>query len=462
MIDLNTVSRAHFIGIGGVGMRAIADIFIDKGYIVSGSDAKSSPATERLSQRGARICIGQKAENLGDAQVVIISSAIRDTNEELEAARKRQLPIIHRADALVHIMTYGKAIAVAGAHGKTTTTSMLGQVFYESKMDPTLVIGGEVDYLQGNSVLGKGEYVIAEADESDGTFLKEHPHIAVVTNIDADHMDHYGTIENVIQAFKDFIHLLDPQTGLAVLCADNDKIRAFLPEVKRPFVTYAIEAPADYKAKNIGYHEGKLIFDVYKHDEFLGSVELNVPGNHNVLNALATVAVSLSCGISFEDIAAALSRFHGAKRRFQTKGHVNGIWVVDDYAHHPTEIHATLAAARSMGTHRVVCLFQPHRYTRTQLLAEEFSKAFTCADKLILTDVYSAGEDPISGIGGTFLTDKVKSATGQDVEYIGTKEELLEYLRKNARPRDLILTMGAGDIYKVGEAFVAAEESRKA
>ena len=331
----------------------------------------------------------------------------------------------------------------------------------ESGTDPTLVIGGEVDYLHSNSVLGKGEYVIAEADESDGSFLKEHPYIAVITNIDADHMDYYGTLANVIHAFKEFINRLDPVEGLAVLCADDDRVRAILPEVERLYVTYGIEAEADYRAGNIGYEEGKLVFDVFYHEQFLGSLALNVPGNHNILNALATVAAARSCGIGFDEIAGALSHFHGAKRRFQTKGHVRDIWVVDDYAHHPTEINATLSAARSMGTHRVVCLFQPHRYTRTQLLADEFSRAFVCADKLILTDIYGAGEEPIPGVDGAFLTEKVKAATGQDVVYVATKDGLLNYLRENAKPRDLILTMGAGDIYKVGEAFVAAEESEK-
>ncbi len=461
MVDLDKVSRIHFIGIGGVGMRAIANIFIDKGYSVSGSDAKESAATARLREKGARVHIGHSADNLKDAEAVVISSAIRRTNEELTAARERRIPVIHRSDALVHIMGWGKAIAVAGAHGKTTTSSMLGQVFLESGTDPTLVIGGEVDYLHSNSVLGKGEYVIAEADESDGSFLKEHPYIAVITNIDADHMDYYGTLANVIHAFKEFINRLDPVEGLAVLCADDDRVRAILPEVERLYVTYGIEAEADYRAGNIGYEEGKLVFDVFYHEQFLGSLALNVPGNHNILNALATVAAARSCGIGFDEIAGALSHFHGAKRRFQTKGHVRDIWVVDDYAHHPTEINATLSAARSMGTHRVVCLFQPHRYTRTQLLADEFSRAFVCADKLILTDIYGAGEEPIPGVDGAFLTEKVKAATGQDVVYVATKDGLLNYLRENARPRDLILTMGAGDIYKVGEAFVAAEESER-
>lgn len=456
MINLNSVKRVHFIGIAGVGMQAIANIFIDKGYSVSGSDMKATAVTENFAARGARICIGQRAENLGDAEVVVISSAIRETNEELKAAREQGIPVIHRADALVHIMSWGKAIAVAGAHGKTTTSSMLGQVFYENNTDPTLVIGGEVDYLHSNSVLGHGRYVIAEADESDGSFLKESPYIAVVTNIDADHMDYYGSIENVVAAFKQFIQLLDKEEGAAVLCVENEHIRDLLPTLERRCITYGIEHEADYQATNVFYHDGLLTFTVLHDGAALGDVTLAVPGRHNILNALATIATALYCGLAFTDIVTALSHFHGARRRFQTKGHVNGVWVVDDYAHHPTEINATLTAARDMGTHRVVCLFQPHRYTRTKLLAKEYGRSFVCADKLIITDVYSAGEDPIPGVSGKLIVDMVQKLLHQDVLYIPTKEAVLAYLEEHAQPQDLVITMGAGDIYTVGEQYVAA------
>lgn len=456
MINLNSVKRVHFIGIAGVGMQAIANIFIDKGYSVSGSDMKATAVTENFAARGARICIGQRAENLGDAEVVVISSAIRETNEELKAAREQGIPVIHRADALVHIMSWGKAIAVAGAHGKTTTSSMLGQVFYENNTDPTLVIGGEVDYLHSNSVLGHGRYVIAEADESDGSFLKESPYIAVVTNIDADHMDYYGSIENVVAAFKQFIQLLDKEEGAAVLCVENEHIRNLLPTLERRCITYGIEHEADYQATNVFYHDGLLTFTVLHGGAALGDVTLAVPGRHNILNALATIATALYCGLAFTDIVTALSHFHGARRRFQTKGHVNGVWVVDDYAHHPTEINATLTAARDMGTHRVVCLFQPHRYTRTKLLAKEYGRSFVCADKLIITDVYSAGEDPIPGVSGKLIVDMVQELSHQDVLYIPTKEAVLAYLEEHAQPQDLVITMGAGDIYTIGEQYVAA------
>lgn len=458
MIDLRTIQRVHFIGIAGAGMRAIANIFIEKGYQVSGSDLAKSPTTERFEKMGARIYIGQRPENLQDAEVVVISSAIRETNPELAEARRRGIPVIHRSDALVHIMSWGKPIAVAGAHGKTTTSSMLGQVFYESGTDPTLVIGGEVDYLHCNSILGKGDYVIVEADESDGSFLKEHPYIAVITNIDADHMDHYGSLENIIKAFTQFLQQLQPD-GFGVLCFENEKIRAIADKLGRPYISYAIEQKADYNAVNIRYINGRLHYDVSHEGNVLGTIDLCVPGRHNVLNSLATTAVALTCGIPFPEIAKALSHFHGAKRRFQTKGYVGDVWIVDDYAHHPTEIHATLTAARDMGTHRVVCLFQPHRYTRTQLLLDKFGGAFTGADKLVITDVYSAGEDPIPGISGKLIADKVKETTGQDVLYIKDKNDLVAYLKENAKPKDLIITMGAGDIYRIGERYI--EEAKR-
>ncbi|WP_301859042.1 UDP-N-acetylmuramate--L-alanine ligase [uncultured Megasphaera sp.] len=456
MVNLDDIRKIHFVGIAGAGMRAIANVFIEKGYDVSGSDIRESDITRRLAEKGARICIGQKGENLEDAQVVVVSSAIRSDNAEVVEARRRQIPVIHRSDALVHIMTWGKGISVAGAHGKTTTSSMLGQVFEENHMDPTIVIGGEVDYLHSNSILGKGKYVIAEADESDGTFLKQKPYIAVVTNIDADHMDHYGSLANVVEAFKEFIQKLDPETGLAVLCVENERIRALAPHVQRRYVSYGIDQPADYQASNLHYVAGRLHFDVSFQGTHLGEVVLHVPGRHNVLNALATIAVALHCGIPFAGIAEALSHFHGAKRRFQTKGIVKDVWVVDDYAHHPTEINATLTAARDMGTHRVVCVFQPHRYTRTKLLLNQYGAAFAKADELIVTDVYSAGEDPIPGISGKLIADKVRETTGQDVRYIPHADDVVAYLEETSRPFDLIITMGAGDIYKVGERYLEA------
>ena len=426
MVNLNDVTNVHFIGIAGAGMRAIANVFIEKGYHVSGSDLKASPVTEQFAKKGARICIGQRPENLQDAQVVVISSAIRDTNVELAEARRRGIPVIHRSDALVHIMSWGKGISVAGAHGKTTTSSMLGQVFEECHQDPTIVIGGEVDYLHSNSILGKGAYVIAEADESDGTFLKQNPYIAVVTNIDADHMDHYGSLENVIAAFKQFIQKLDPEEGLAVLCFENDKIRALAPQTGRRYVSYGIEQPADYQASDLHYLKGKLHF--------------------------FSISTAKRWGIwssTYRDATTSSTPWRRQPSPMPA-------------ACPSTEINATLTAARDMGTHRVVCLFQPHRYTRTKLLLDQYGSAFAKADKLIVTDVYSAGEDPIPGVSGELIAKKVKETTGQDVTYIPHKEDLVAYLKENSRPLDLVITMGAGDIYKVGEAYLAeAKEMEK-
>lgn len=460
---LNENTKVHFIGIAGVGMRAIAKVLLQKGYTVSGSDIHKTDVTDRLAQAGIRMCIGQCADNLKDAQIVVVSSAIAKDNPELVEARRRNLQVIHRSDALLAVMQWGKGIAVAGAHGKTTTSSMLGQIFVESGTDPTVLIGGEVDYLNhSNSTLGKGEYIIAEADESDGSFMKLNPHIAVVTNIEDDHMDHYGSMENIIKAFKVFLQKLDPVTGTAVLCFDNENIRNLAPHIERNYISYAIDHDADYTAKNVHYEEGHLIFDVYNKDGLMGTMNLVVPGRHNVLNTLASVAVAQACGISFEQTAAAMAHFHGAKRRFQTKGHVDGVWVVDDYAHHPTEINATLTAAREMDTHRIVCVFQPHRYTRTKLLADHFGKAFQKADVLVLTDVYSAGEAPIEGVTGELLVRKVRELTGQEPVYIPNREDIPMFLHNFVRSGDLVITMGAGNVYQAGEQYVAEMEARKA
>ena len=440
MVNLNDVTNVHFIGIAGAGMRAIANVFIEKGYHVSGSDLKASPVTEQFAKKGARICIGQRPENLQDAQVVVISSAIRDTNVELAEVRRRGIPVIHRSDALVHIMSWGKGISVAGAHGKTTTSSMLGQVFEECHQDPTIVIGGEVDYLHSNSILGKGAYVIAEADESDGTFLKQNPYIAVVTNIDADHMDHYGSLENVIAAFKQFIQKLDPEEGLAVLCFENDKIRALAPQTGRRYVSYGIEQPADYQASDLHYLKGKLHFSVYKHGEKMGDMVLNVPGRHNVLNALATTAVADACGLPFDGIASAMSHFHGAKRRFQTKGFVGDVWVVDDYAHHPRELAAALTSVRRMFPgRRVTAVFQPHLYTRTRDFYREFAEALSQADEVLLLPIYPAREEPIEGIASEIIAERVTVPC----RIVG-REALAATL--GAAATDVVVSFGAGNI----------------
>ena len=322
-------------------------------------------------------------------------------------------------------------------------------------VSPSVVVGGEVPDLGTNAVLGKSDYLVSEADESDGSFLKLHPHIAVVTNVEDDHMDHYGTMENIIKAFTQFIQNVDKETGYAVICFDNENLRHMAKNLDRRYITYAIDHEADYRAKNVEHSGTGISFDVWHGEEKLGHVDLNIPGRHNVLDAMACIVTGLSLGVSFEKMAAGLAAFHGAKRRFQTKARINGVWIVDDYAHHPTEIAATLKAAKETSPKRLICVFQPHRYSRTQLLHEEFGRAFVSADVLLLTDVYAAGEAPIAGISGQTIVDEVKRQSGQQVIYEPARAKLAAFLKDFVQPGDLVITMGAGDIYKTGEELAA-------
>ncbi len=451
---LKDIHKIHFVGIGGAGMSPLAKILVEKGYEVSGSDLSSSEIVENLKKLGAKIFQGQSGENVQGVDAIVVSTAIPEDNPEVVAARELGIPKLHRSDINAALLNAVKGIAVAGAHGKTTTTSMLGVALDHAGISPTIIIGGEVDYLGSNAKLGQGEYLVSEADESDGSFLKLKPHIAVVTNVENDHMDHYGTMDNIRKAFKQFMENVDPETGYAVLCFENENIRNIAKQLDRKYISYAIEQPADYQAANIIMHGAGIAFDVMHKGQNLGHVDLNIPGRHNVLDAMAAIVVGLSIGLTVEQMADGLACFHGAKRRFQTKGRVNGVWVVDDYAHHPTEIAATLLAAKQTKPHRLICCFQPHRFTRTQLLHREFGKAFREVDLLVLTDVYAAGEAPIEGISGQTILDEVRQQTGQEVVYIPKREELAAYLKTIAEDGDLIMTMGAGDIYQTGEELV--------
>ena len=352
------------------------------------------------------------------------------------------------------LMSERRGIAVAGAHGKTTTTSMIALMLESAGLDPTIIIGGDIDYLNGNAKLGHGQWLVAEADESDGSFLKLGPEVAVVTNIENDHMDHYGTMDNILKAFGEFLGKLRPDRGLAVLCFDNPHVRDIAARLERPYVSYAIGAAADYTARDIISRGMQTSYQVWRGEELLGIIEISVPGRHNVANSLAAVAVGLHSGLSFAQVAAGLAMFKGVKRRFQTKGRVAGVWVVDDYAHHPTEIATTLAAARDTAPQRLICVFQPHRFTRTRFLREEFGGAFTAADLLILTDVYAAGEAPIPGISGETIKEAVERQTGRPVTYIPDKASIARYLEKIVEEGDLVMTMGAGNIYLAGEELV--------
>lgn len=453
--ELKDIEKIHFVGIGGAGMSPLAKIMVELGYEVTGSDRADSEVIQNLKKLGAKITLdGQKGENVKGADAIVVSTAIPYDNPEVLAARDLGIRKLHRSDINAALVNEYKGIAVAGAHGKTTTTSMLGVALTKAGVAPTVVVGGEMPDLGTNAILGSGEYLTSEADESDGSFLKLRPHIAVVTNVEDDHMDHYGTMENIIKAFTQFIQNVDKETGYAVLCFDNENLRNIAKTVDRKFYTYAIDHEADYTAKSIKTNGKGIAFDVMHGEEILGHVSLNIPGRHNVLNALACIVTGLSMGVEFKKLAAGLAEFHGAKRRFQTKGRGKGVWVVDDYAHHPTEIAATLKAAKELNPQRLVCVFQPHRYSRTQLLHEEFGKAFTSADLLILTDIYAAGEAPIEGIDGETILNEVRKQSGQDVIYIPKREKLASYLEGESHDGDLIITMGAGDIYKTGEELV--------
>ncbi|WP_297569996.1 UDP-N-acetylmuramate--L-alanine ligase [uncultured Anaerovibrio sp.] len=452
---LTGIKKVHFIGIGGAGMSALAKILLEKGYEVSGSDMKDSAMTGILRDLGAKVFIGHRAENVRGAEAIVVSSAIREENPEVAEAARLGLKRLHRSDVNAFLINNSKGIAVAGAHGKTTTTSMIGVSLDYEGVSPSIIIGGEVDYLGSNAKLGKSEYLVSEADESDGTFLKYYPYIGVVTNIENDHMDHYGTMENIIKAFHQFLSQIR-RDGWAVVCADNEHIRNIIGDIKCNIATYGIDHEADYMAADIEASSSFTAFDVIHKGENLGRVRLNVPGLHNVLNALACVVTGIVLGMSVSQMAEGLTMFNGAKRRFQTKGRINDIWVVDDYAHHPTEIATTIKAARQTKPKRLVCAFQPHRYSRTQLLQKEYGSCFAGVDLLVLTDVYSAGEDPIPGVDGELLVNEVKRQTGQETVYIQDKKQIAAYLKSIAQPGDLIMTMGAGDIVKCGEELVEA------
>ncbi|MBR1885044.1 MAG: UDP-N-acetylmuramate--L-alanine ligase, partial [Schwartzia sp.] len=449
---LQGIRKIHFIGVGGAGMSALARILLDKGYEVSGSDRKMSAVAEQLAARGAKIFEGHDAANVKGMDAVVVSTAIPEDNVEVVAAEAQGLRRLHRSDVNAALLNAAKGIAVAGAHGKTTTTSMIGLILEHGGIDPTIIIGGQVDYLaDGNARLGRGEYLVSEADESDGSFLKLLPRIAVVTNVENDHMDHYGSMENIKKAFRQFLENTDEKTGTCVLCADNENLREISKGLSRRVVLYGTAEDAEYRAVNIAPDGAGVAFDVERGGKQLVRVRLNIPGHHNVLNALGSVVTGILCGVSPEKAAEALALFHGAKRRFETKGRASGVWIVDDYAHHPTEIEATLKAARQTKPKRLICAFQPHRYSRTQLLQKEFGGAFADADLLILTDIYSAGEAPIAGVSGETILSAVEKTTGQPVKYIAARTDIADYLATAVRDGDLVITMGAGDICRTGE-----------
>lgn len=449
------IGKIHFVGIGGIGMSGIAEVLLNLGYKVSGSDLRSSDITERLAALGGEIFCGHAREHVADAGVVVISSAVGDDNPEVVAARERLIPVIPRAEMLAELMRMKYGIAIAGTHGKTTTTSMVSTVLGFAGIDPTIVIGGRLDSIGSNAKLGQGKFLVAEADESDGSFLKLSPTIAVVTNIDADHLDFYSGIGQIRDTFVEFINKV-PFYGLAVLCLDSDNVADIIPRVKKRFVTYGLSRQADFRASDIRLSGNSTTFVAHYKGERLGEVSFKMPGAHNVLNALACIAVAMELDIAFSVIRDGFREFGGVGRRFQIKGEVGGIMVVDDYGHHPTEIKATLAAAKAGWDRRLVVVFQPHRYTRTKELFDDFVKSFHDADLLILTDIYPAGEQPIHGVTAEALWQSVRKHGQKDAAYIADRQAIAAHLLELVKPGDIVLTLGAGNVWQVGEALLQA------
>jgi UDP-N-acetylmuramate--alanine ligase len=447
------IRRIHFVGIGGAGMSGIAEVLHNMGYEVSGSDAKASEVTRRLEALGIRVFVGHLAEQVVGADVVVRSSAVEMDNPEVLEAKQRLTPVIPRAEMLAELMRLKYGVAVAGTHGKTTTTSMVATVLARGGLDPTMVIGGRLRSLGSNARLGRGDFLVAEADESDGSFLKLSPTIAVVTTIDEEHLDYYRDLEHIKETFLQFINKV-PFYGSAVLCLDQENIQALLPRVEKRFITYGLKGQADLMARDITLKAMRSEFTVLRQQEVLGTLRLQVPGLHNVYNALAAVAVGLDLEIPFPVIREGLEEFTGVDRRFQIKGTVGDILVVDDYGHHPAEIRATLAAAREGFDRRVVVLFQPHRYSRTQRLLREFFTAFYQADVLLVTEIYAAGEPAIPGVSGRQIAEGVARHGHRDVTFVPEKGQLAAAVLPRLMPGDLVLTLGAGDIVRVGEEIL--------
>jgi UDP-N-acetylmuramate--alanine ligase len=448
--------RVHFVGIGGIGMSGIAEVLLNLGYAVSGSDLHESEVTERLRRLGAHVFIGHEEDHLAaNPSVVVISTAVKYSNPEVLEARRRHIPVIPRAEMLAELMRMKHGIAVAGSHGKTTTTSMIAAVLSAAGLDPTMVIGGRVHMLGTNAKMGQGEILVAEADESDGSFLLLTPTIAVVTNIDREHMDFYQTMEKLSESFLDFINKI-PFYGLAVLCIDNGNVQALLPKVRKRFATFGLSSDADFSAQDLQMKPAGVEFTALHHGKPLGPVRLHLPGRHSATNALAAVAVGYELEIPFTRVAAALGDFTGIHRRFEIKGEPQGITIIDDYGHHPAEIQATIEAIHDSWKRPLIVVFQPHRFSRTRDLFDDFLTAFEGADRLVLTEVYAAGEHPIEGVTSEALYQAIKRKGHMEVEFIPDKGQIVEQIAGKLNPGDIVLTLGAGDIYKVGEALVEA------
>jgi len=446
--------HVHFTGIGGIGMSGIAEVLLNLGYEISGSDLRLSPITERLASMGARVYEGHAASNVAGARALVVSSAVDEQNPEVVEARRLQIPVIPRGELLAELMRLKYGIAVAGSHGKTTTTSLTATILNHAGLDPTVVVGGRVSTMGGsNARVGHGEILLVESDESDGSFLKLAPIIAVVTNIDREHLDHYPSLESILEAFTEFVNKV-PFYGTVICCLDDPHVQSILPAIRRRTVTYGSAAQADVQASEIACGPFSSQFRVRYRQSDLGGFHLRVPGRHNVLNATAALAVALELDVKPEVVREALETFRGVDRRFQVRGKERGITVVDDYGHHPTEIRATLDGARLCGFERVHVLFQPHRFTRTFFLMDEFAHAFHQADSVFVMDIYAASEKPIEGVSAEALADRIRQFGHRRVEYVGTLDRGVDALCGVAREGDAVLTLGAGNVWQAGEKIL--------
>lgn len=444
----------HFTGIGGIGMSGIAEVLLNLGYTISGSDLRLSPITERLAKMGARIVEGHAAENVDAANAVVVSSAVDQQNPEVVEARRLGIPVIPRGELLAELMRLKFGIAIAGSHGKTTTTSMVATILSDSGLDPTVVVGGRVGTMGGsNARVGRSDFLVVESDESDGSFLKLSPILAVVTNIDREHLDHYKDIDEIRAAFRDFVNKV-PFYGAAILCLDDENVQRILPAINRRTITYGTSAQVDLAIAEPDCGHFASDFRLRMGGKDLGKFHLKVPGFHNVLNAAAAVAIALELEVAPGRIREALASFAGVDRRFQTRGQERGVTVIDDYGHHPTEIRATLAAARLCEYRRLLAIFQPHRYTRTAALADEFARSFNLADQVYLLDIYAASEKPIPGVGAAELAEKLRAYGHRSVRYVGTIDAAVEAVAAEAQPGDLVMTLGAGNVWQAGDRLL--------
>ncbi|HTR98101.1 MAG TPA: UDP-N-acetylmuramate--L-alanine ligase [Bacteroidota bacterium] len=452
----SSIRKLHFVGIGGIGMSGIAEILVDQGFTVTGSDRAANENTERLQALGVTVAIGHAAANVAaDVDALVYSSAVGSDNPEVAEAARRKIPVIRRAEMLAEVMRLKYGIGIAGTHGKTTTTSMVSLVLMEGGIDPTVIVGGRLRGLAGsNARLGKGEFIVVEADEFDRSFLSITPTIAVLTTLETDHLDCYRDLDDIKSAFIQFAGKV-PFYGFVVLCLDEPALQEIMPKIKKKIVTYGLNGQADLQAVNIVHRENRTTFTVVRDGADLGEIALQIPGVHNVQNALAAVSVGLELGVSFAQVKAGIGKFTGVFRRWEVKAELEGITVVDDYAHHPTEIRATLAGAKAGWRRRVVCVFQPHLYSRTRDFYDEFGRAFFNADVLVVTDVYPAREEPIQGVTGELIASAAKEYGHKQVHYVPDKKDVPGYLMTLARPGDIVITMGAGDIWKFGEEFIA-------